>query len=78
MSESCNPAVVASRDARGSLFLLRGRAGQKKAFRAGQRVNSSGRGEVTVKLGAVLKIVGAGAILDAQSHYVGTFFILLC
>ena len=35
LSESCNPAVVASRDARGSLFLLRGRAGQKKIFRAG-------------------------------------------
>ena len=32
---------------------------------AGQGVNSSGRDGVTVKLGAVLKIFGAGAILDA-------------
>ena len=61
--------MVQIRDARGSLFLLRGGAAEKK-FGLGQGVKSSERGRVTVKLeafsgwgGAVLKIFGTGAAI---------------
>ena len=43
--------MVQIRDARGSLFLLRGRA-EEKNFGLGQAVKSSERGRVTVKLKA--------------------------
>ena len=52
-------SMVKIRDARGSLFLLRGRA-EEKNFGLGQAVKSSERGRVTVKLEAFSGWGGAG------------------